>query len=78
MPDLTRAEIEALATHKTDHAPTVRPTHCDVCGLRWPCDSAVEADMISTLARQLLDALDRIEALESDRGPWRPDGGTDD
>lgn len=22
------------------------------------------------LARQLLDALDRIEALESDRGPW--------
>lgn len=42
------------------HNATERPTHCDDCGLRYPCDEA-------ETAQQLLDALDALAAMQQER-----------
>lgn len=52
-----RADLRLMATSISEqHTGTRRPTHCDVCSLRVPCDSR-------DLADQTIRALDMTEEL---------------
>ena len=56
-----RAELQYILSH---HQAIERPTHCDRCGLRWPCE-------IASLADSHLAALDEIERLRKYPGHLR-------
>ena len=55
------AQIEAQAMWlQSTHTHNIRPTHCDECSQRGPCESWVYADDMLWLAAQLRAAEEKI------------------
>ncbi len=48
------AELDAITTYgRNIHRATVRPTHCDTCSMRMPCDWADAAEVTAAAVAEL-------------------------
>ena len=63
----TDSRIEDITNHahwlQSEHTHNERPTHCDECGFRWPCDTWDDAVVMLWLLAQLQAAQDQYSGL---------------